>query len=231
MTLKILFFTTTTNLSLSIVLFLFLQLLTIFFVIFLFFCVNTIYCLLSLIGLIFCTAIVLLITGCEFFALIYLLIYIGAIIVFFLFTVMLLHLKFESVFQFEVSHAIAIPCFLVIHSILSYIILQNFSTLEHSQDLSDSALLSNFYPEISDYTAGHSTVTVENVENIATYAEKFQAVDSEVANYKIIGFIMYSKFGYLLFLVGFILLITMIGIMQVIKYAREEAMVPRKFLK
>lgn len=52
---------------------------------------------------------------------------------------------------------------------------------------------------------------------------KYEATDSAMADYKIIGFVMYQKFGYFCFLVSFILLMTMIGIMQIIKFVREEA--------
>lgn len=106
------------------------HIITTFFVIFLLFCINTVYCLFSLIGIILCTVILLLITNCEFFALVYLLIYIGAIVVFFLFTIMLLHLRFERVFDFDMSHAFALPCFILLNFLLAYFIMQDFSYME-----------------------------------------------------------------------------------------------------
>lgn len=72
----------------------------------------------SLAGIILCTFLLLLIARHEFFALIYLLIYIGAIIVFFLFSIMLLHLKFERIFEFEISHATAMLFFVWLNFII-----------------------------------------------------------------------------------------------------------------
>ena len=88
---------------------------TLFFVIFLLFSVNTIYSLMSFAGIVFCVFLFLLTSSFEFFALIYLLIYIGAIIVFFLFSIMLLHLKFERIFEFEVSHTPAMLLFVILN--------------------------------------------------------------------------------------------------------------------
>ena len=84
----------------------------------------------SLVGIIICTAVFLLISNCEFFALVYLLIYVGAIVVFFLFTIMLLHLRFDRVFDFDVSHAFAIPGFLILNFLLCYFVVHDFSQLE-----------------------------------------------------------------------------------------------------
>lgn len=197
--------------------------LTIFLVIFFLFCINTVYCLISLVGIILCASIFLLISNCEFFALVYLLIYVGAIVVFFLFTIMLLHLRFDRVFDFDVSHALAIPCFLSLNALLCYFIVSDFSYLElHRNDN-----LWNSYYKVKvrgDFFEKYIINREFDSDNLI-YNAKFQMIDSSIANYKIIGFTMYSQFGYLCFLVGFILLFTMVGIMQVIKLAREEVAV------
>lgn len=78
----------------------------------------------SLAGIIFCTFLVLLTANFEFFALIYLLIYIGAIIVFFLFSIMLLHLKFERIFDFEISHATAMFTFVSLNVMIWNLIIE-----------------------------------------------------------------------------------------------------------
>lgn len=61
-----------------------------------FFADNTIYSALSLVGLFFCSFILLLLIKAEFLAIIYLMLYIGAVAVIFLFVVMFIDLRLED---------------------------------------------------------------------------------------------------------------------------------------
>jgi len=61
-----------------------------------FFADNTIYAAFSLVGLFFCSFVLLLSIKSEFLALIYLMLYIGAVAVIFLFAVMFIDLRLED---------------------------------------------------------------------------------------------------------------------------------------
>src|SRR5690349_19201709 len=58
---------------------------------------NTIYSLLNFLFLVILLAIQLILLGAEFFAILYVLIYIGVVMVMFAFTLMLVNMRFESV--------------------------------------------------------------------------------------------------------------------------------------
>lgn len=185
--------------------------LTIFFVIFLLFSVNTIYSLMSLAGIIFCTFLVLLTAGFEFFALIYLLIYIGAIIVFFLFSIMLLHLKFERIFDFEISHATAMFTFVSLN-----VIIWNLTIEMRTLNLEDTEMHSMM--ELRCSTSG----CIPSYGN-RIYHGFFFDRDWETAHQHLepIGIALFNQHGFLCFVIGFILLITMFGSMQLIQYSKR----------
>ena len=61
-----------------------------------FFSDNTIYSAFSLIGLFFCAFVLLLLIKAEFLAIVYLMLYIGAVAVIFLFAVMFIDLRLED---------------------------------------------------------------------------------------------------------------------------------------
>lgn len=187
--------------------------LTIFFVIFLLFSVNTIYSLMSLAGIIFCTFLILLNARFEFFALLYLLIYIGAIIVFFLFSIMLLHLKFERIFDFEISHATAMLTFVSLNFMIWCLTIEMRSIGVSAVDDLDAHLVearcsafmcAPMYVRL----APHSYHEDRNRETMLQHLEP-------------VGLTLFNQHGFLCFIIGFILLITMFGSMQLIQYSKR----------
>lgn len=192
-----------------------LYLLTIFFVIFLLFSVNTIYSLMSLAGIIFCTFLLLLIAKNEFFALIYLLIYIGAIIVFFLFSIMLLHLKFERIFEFEISHATATLFFVWLNFMLWNLLVELRVTAIIATER--ALRFTNF--DDSGCDGGRCIPTVRN--SLRQVFDESRFIEAFTPKLEQIGIILFNHHGFLCFVVGFILLITMFGSMQLLQYAKQ----------
>jgi NADH-quinone oxidoreductase subunit J len=94
------------------------------------FCINTVYCLFSFIGIILCLTSLLILIRLEFFALIYLLIYIGAILVFFIFTIMLLNLKFTRILEMTITNSYVSFIFVILNVIIQYFLLCDFYKLE-----------------------------------------------------------------------------------------------------
>jgi len=191
-----------------------LYLLTIFFVIFLLFSVNTIYSLMSLAGIIFCTFLLLLAARHEFFALIYLLIYIGAIIVFFLFSIMLLHLKFERIFEFEISHVTAMMFFVW----LNFIIWGLTFDLRLITFRPMTAFMSKHWSEI--VCPGSTCLLMHRFDVLRAFNET-RFIEEINPRLEYIGMSLFNQHGFLCFITGFILLITMFGSMQLIQYAKQ----------
>lgn len=192
-----------------------LYLLTIFFVIFLLFSVNTIYSLMSLAGIIFCTFLLLLSARHEFFALIYLLIYIGAIIVFFLFSIMLLHLKFERIFEFEISHVTAMVSFVWLNFIIWGLTfdLRSITLLPYST----SVTLRHWMEAVC---SGTMCIPVQRYALFRAFNES-RLTEELNPRLEYIGISLFNQHGFLCFITGFILLITMFGSMQLIQYAKQ----------
>jgi len=82
------------------VLFYFFIFLAVSFITLIFFSFNTIFSLFSLICVTLCTTCLLLLMGVEFLALIYTLVYIGAVAIFFIFVVMLVNLRKEDSWEY-----------------------------------------------------------------------------------------------------------------------------------
>lgn len=193
--------------------------LTIFFVIFLLFSVNTIYSLMSLAGIIFCTFLFLLVAKQEFFALIYLLIYIGAIIVFFLFSIMLLHLKFERIFDFEISHATATLTFVLLNFMIWNLIIEMRNFLMGSSEsfvIYSMKFLFDVYCNKDMCIPGTLLKATQSFHNGEHFHSTYKANNIET-----IGIVLFDKHGFLCFIVGFILLITMFGSMQLLQYSKR----------
>jgi len=105
---------------------------------FIFFSYSTIHILLSFIVLILLFSTLLLVLGAEFFAIVYTLVYIGVILVFFLFVILLIDLRLEikNVEQSSIVDAssasviLSIVFFLILGVCLDVLVSQEFSNLE-----------------------------------------------------------------------------------------------------
>jgi len=133
---------------------------------------NKIYSILYLILIYMCVSLLMMYLGVLILGLFYFLVYIGAVAVLFLFSVMILDLK-ESIYERDYSFFFSIFCFLFILFVHTYLMYAKLDI--------------NFY-----------NISYEYFININEFL-------------LILGLLLFSKYSFMLLLVGIILLIAMIG--------------------
>lgn len=146
----------------------------------------------------------LILIGINFIALAYIMVYIGAIAILFLFVIMMLNIRLVEIHETGNNYSKNIPLTLIVASILSYEILHNSITSR----LDNIYLITDLFDLFNFWTSGINTSgnfvnagfnTIYN--NIFVNYEQIQAV----------GAIMYSSYALYLILCSFILLLAMIG--------------------
>lgn len=131
----------------------------------------------------------LLLLGVEFIAMLFLVVYIGAITVLFLFVVMMLNVKIVELNERFIRY-LPIGIFIGIIFLIEVIFLINETLTNDSFNLTN--ILSNNMPEITSSTNNYfELISAINIEQLAN--------------------ILYTKYVYLFLLGGMILLIAMIG--------------------
>jgi len=155
------------------------------------FSTNPIHSIFFLIVVFICSTIFLLLLEVEFIAMLFLIIYIGAITVLFLFVIMMLNVK---IIEFNEKFAMYLPIGIFIGLIfffeIFYVINENLVIWKQAYPLflDNKVIISTNY-EHYDYI--YVITVLNNVQQLAI--------------------ILYSKFGYLFILAGIILLIAMLG--------------------
>jgi NADH-ubiquinone oxidoreductase chain 6 len=164
----------------------------------------------------------LILLGINFIALAYIMVYIGAIAILFLFVIMMLNIRLVEITQIGSEYNKNIPLAIIIASGLSYLILSNsiVSKLDHIY------LVTAFFDKLNFWNSGiSSSSSYINVgfnsiyNNIFVNYEQIQAV----------GSIMYSSYALYLILCSFILLIAMIG--PIIITLDKKSNTPPSFFK
>jgi len=146
----------------------------------------------------------LILLGINFIALAYIMVYIGAIAILFLFVIMMLNIRLTEISQEGVQYTKSIPLGIILASSLSYIILSNatMSRLDNVYLMTDLFDKFNYWftgidPSNNSLNVGFNTI----YNNIFVNYEQIQAI----------GAIMYSSYGLYLILCSFILLLAMLG--------------------
>lgn len=146
----------------------------------------------------------LILIGINFIGLAYIMVYIGAIAILFLFVIMMLNIRLTEISQIGSQYTKNVPLAIVIASIFSYLTLSNTLTKSTDQVYLITALfdklnfwVSGIYSSDNFVNVGFNTVYY----NIFVNYEQIQAI----------GAIMYSSYALYLVLVSFILLLAMIG--------------------
>jgi NADH:ubiquinone oxidoreductase subunit 6 (subunit J) len=149
---------------------------------------NPIHSILFLVIVFVCTTGLLIIVGVEFIAMLFLVVYVGAITVLFLFVVMMLNIKIIELNERFISY-IPIGIFIGLIFLLEvlFLISVNLTPLNYSY-FEKIDFSSNYFLLLVDY---FNILHLTNIEQIAN--------------------ILYTKFVYLFILSGLILLIAMIG--------------------
>lgn len=132
---------------------------------------------------------VFLFLGVEFIAMFFLIVYVGAITVLFLFVVMMLNIKIIELNEKLISYLpVGIFIGLIFLLEILFLINSNFGPFENLDTTVLTTSYSNLYLTYTDFLYTNS-----------------------ITNTQQIGFLLYKKYGYLVILCGLILLIAMIG--------------------
>nr|YP_010194547.1 NADH dehydrogenase subunit 6 [Linnemannia amoeboidea]QZZ81286.1 NADH dehydrogenase subunit 6 [Linnemannia amoeboidea] len=146
----------------------------------------------------------LILLGVNFIALSYIMVYIGAIAILFLFVIMMLNVRLTEIHEVGSNYSKNIPLALIISVLLSYLISSN--TLTKSID--NVYLITALFDKLNFSTLGISSSSNDlNIGFNAIYNNIFVNYEQIQA----IGNIMYSTYGLYLILCSFILLLAMLG--------------------
>jgi NADH-ubiquinone oxidoreductase chain 6 len=146
----------------------------------------------------------LILIGINFLALTYIMIYIGAIAILFLFVIMMLNIRLVELTETGADYSKNVPLAIIASVFLSYLILSNSLTKSIDQVYLITALFDKLNFWNSDINSSSSYIntgfnTIYN--NIFVNYEQIQAI----------GAIMYSSYGLYLILCSFVLLLAMLG--------------------
>lgn len=183
------------------VLFLFFTFLIIFFVFFIFFFVSSTTALFLLILTILSVSAYLIAVGLEFFAIIYTLVYIGVVLVFFIFVIILLDLrKSNTFFSFSNMNYLIYFLFLFFSVIFDYCLIADYAVHNFF-----------FYPELHSVITDTFQVKLSN-GNRLDYT-KLYFVDSYEAFF--FGFFLFSYSGVLVAFLGLLLFFSLLSSLAV----------------
>jgi NADH:ubiquinone oxidoreductase subunit 6 (subunit J) len=166
---------------------------------------NPIYSLLWLVLSFLFSASFLLLLGCEFLALIFIVVYVGAIAVLFLFVVMLLDLKFKNLKTKKTQTFTAV---LVLGScFLFFLLFLNLSTLKQDILTLDSSFINK---KANIETKNLLLYFVCVVDKISLVFINWRDLTDSVNDIQLYSFVLYDIFVLQFLLVGFVLLAVLI---------------------
>ncbi len=184
-----------------------------------------IYAVLYLIIVFLGVAVFLVLIGIHYIALVYIILYIGAIAIFFLFVIMMLNLRLDALTQKGADYTKTLPLaafmlflfFFVFYSILSD------SISDHIMLFSTHLLnIKNHFMVIIDQSMLSSSNIIDNktvftsFNNLATETNLFTFTQIQI-----VGLILYNKASLLLIIIGFILLLVIVGVIVLCKTPRN----------
>ncbi len=175
---------------------------------------NPIVSVLFLIGLFLSIASYLMILGLNFIGLSYLLVYVGAVSILFLFILMLINVRISELIS-KTSNSIALAIFITIsfnypvYQILPYSIASNNYTVNLNNTLNDI-----WYNNYGDYFVKFFKLSSTDMDNGQIFFVTSQIWDgnlAETSHITSIGNIMYTSYSIWLILTSIILLLAMVG--------------------
>jgi NADH:ubiquinone oxidoreductase subunit 6 (subunit J) len=168
---------------------------------------NPIYSLLWLVLSFLFAASFLLVLGCEFLALIFIVVYVGAIAVLFLFVVMLLDLKFKNLKNKKTR---AFTAILVLGSFfLFFLLFLNFNSLKQDTLVLDSACINM---KVNTETKNFISYFVGVVDKTSLVYINWRELADSVNDIQLYSYILYDTFVLQFLLVGFVLLAVLIEV-------------------
>lgn len=160
---------------------------------------NPVVSLIFLISVFVNASIYLIITGVNFIGLAYIIIYVGAIAVLFLFVIMMLNIKLSEIVETEKQYTKNIPLALAIGFIFIYT-LSNILVFEFFSDLNLQENTSLIFIKTSEL------LELFSLSNTSIQSD-LQLID--ITQIKILGYIIYTYSSILLIALGIILLLAM----------------------
>jgi NADH-quinone oxidoreductase subunit J len=156
---------------------------------------NPVHSILSLILVFFNAASLLIILGAEFLAMLFVIVYVGAVAVLFLFVIMMLNIKVTSL---TASIYRYLPISIIFGSIFFFEFFMLFYTDLASVNVSDLYLFANNF--VNDWNS--SLVSTSNI--------------------LVLGRLLYTYYSYLFIVSGVILLVSMIGAISLTLHRRND---------
>jgi len=183
---------------------LFFYLFATFAIIFAFFVItpkNPIHSILSLILVFFNTAVLLIILGAEFLAMLFVIVYVGAVAVLFLFVIMMLNIKTSS---------------------LNISIYRYFPILSLFGVIFFSELFVMFYFDLIPIDTYYLSLLNNGNFVHFNYLNSWSSAVLSLNNTFVLGQLLYTYFSYLFILSGVILLVSMIGAISLTLHRRND---------
>jgi NADH-ubiquinone oxidoreductase chain 6 len=168
---------------------------------------NPIGSLISLIGLFGLISVYLILSGLTFIGFSYLIVYIGAVSILFLFILMLINIR-SSELQSNNSNSIPLALFIVL--LINYIL---FEVLPYSIAILNNRtniITNSIYSGLNNSLLLNSTDKSNNVIRFVT-SNNWDGNINETSHISAIGNILYTSYNIWLFMASFILLLAMVG--------------------
>lgn len=165
---------------------------------------NPVISILFLISVFVQAAIYLILTGVNFIGLAYIIIYVGAIAVLFLFVIMMLNIKLSEILETDNQYTKNLPLAIAI----GFIFIYNFSNILSFQFFSDLNIQENSFLLFlkSNDLWENLTFNSNILSNLSLHSD-LQLID--ITQIKILGYILYTYSSILLIALGIILLLSM----------------------
>ena len=165
---------------------------------------NPVISILFLISVFVQAAIYLILTGVNFIGLAYIIIYVGAIAVLFLFVIMMLNINLSEILETDNQYTKNLPLAIAI----GFIFIYNFSNILSFQFFSDLNLQENSYLLFLKSNDLWESLTLNSniLSNLSLHSD-LQLID--ITQIKILGYILYTYSSVLLIALGIILLLSM----------------------
>lgn len=186
---------------------------------------NPIGSLMCLIGLFGAISVYLIIIGLNFIGFSYLIVYIGAVSILFLFILMLINIRNSELLS---NNGNSIPLALLIIILLNYVWFQlspQYSTyLENSDNLITNSIYTNILSELinSWNSIFEGSFTAKNTTSIMfVTSNNWDGFLAETSHISAIGMILYTVYNMWLLLASIILLLAMVGAIIITLKPRE----------
>lgn len=174
---------------------------------------NPISSLMCLIGLFGTIAVYLILTGLNFIGFSYLIVYIGAVSILFLFILMLINIRTSELLSNNVN---SIPLALAIIILLNYAWFQltPFSTtyLENSDTIMTNPIYTATFTEVVNFLKSFFMAMNKDIVNVMfATSNNWDGYMTETGHVAAIGMILYTVFNMWLLITSIILLLAMVG--------------------